>query len=121
MVEWLTDPARFEAEQEYSPACLAKVPSMLKTLRCLLSRFMVILESFDESIGTELKAQEISIGMSPFETEQATDTESPSFVVSVLKAIGKSCGPTVSKKIYFLFFSKTHEARYCSFQLYSQT
>ena len=90
----LTEPARFDAEQAYSPACLAETPSMLRVLRCLLILVTVILASFDVSIGTPLNAHDMSIGMSPFKIEQGTDTESPELATSALNAIGRSCGPT---------------------------
>lgn len=90
----LTEPARFDAEQAYSPACLADTPSMLSVLRCLLILVTVILESLDVSIATPLNAHDISMGMSPFKIEQGTDTESPEFATSALNAIGRSCGPT---------------------------
>lgn len=90
----LTEPARFDAEQAYSPACLADTPSMLSVLRCLLILVTVILESLDVSIATPLNAHDISMGMSPFKIEQGTDTESPELATSALNAIGRSCGPT---------------------------
>lgn len=90
----LTEPARFDAEQAYSPACLAETPSMIRVLRCLLILVIVILASFDVSIGTPLNAHDISMGISPFKIEQGTDTESPELATSALKAIGRSCGPT---------------------------
>lgn len=90
----LTEPARFDAEQAYSPACLADTPSMLSVLRCLVILVTVILGSFDVSIATPLNAHDISMGMSPFKIEQGTDTESPELATSALKAIGRSCGPT---------------------------
>lgn len=98
----LTEPARFDAEQAYSPACLADTPSMLSVLRCLLILVTVILGSLDVSIATPLNAHDISMGMSPFKIEQGTDTESPELATSALNAIGRSCGPTVCNRLISL-------------------
>lgn len=67
---------------------------MLRVLRCLLILVTVMLASFEASIGTPLNAHDMSMGMSPFNIEQGTDTESPELATSALKAIGRSCGPT---------------------------
>lgn len=91
----LTAPARFDAEQAYSPACLAETLSMLNVLRRLLIFDIVIAVSLDVSIGTPLNDQDISMGMSPFSIEQGTDTKSPQLATSVLNAIGRSCGLTL--------------------------
>lgn len=96
VVDRLTEPARFDAEQAYSPAWRAETPSMMRVLKCLLILVIVILVSFDVSIGTPLKAHDMSMGMSPFRIEQGTDTESPQLAISALKAMGSSCGPTRS-------------------------
>lgn len=94
VVDRLTEPARFDAEQAYSPAWRAETPSMLRVLKCLLILVIVIPVSFDVSIGTPSNDHDISMGMSPFRIEQGTDTESPQLAISALKAIGRSCGPT---------------------------
>lgn len=94
VVDRLTEPAKFDAEQAYSPAWRAETPSMLRVLKCLLILVIVIPVSFDVSIGTPLNAHDISMGMSPFRIEQGTDTESPQLAISALKAMGRSCGPT---------------------------
>jgi len=94
VVDRLTEPARFDAEQAYSPAWRAETPSMLRVLKCLLILVIVIPVSFDVSIGTPLNAHDMSMGMSPFRIEQGTDTESPQLAISALKAMGRSCGPT---------------------------
>ena len=93
-VERLTEPATFEAVHEYSPACLASAPAMLSVLRCLFMRLIVMAGSLPESRSLPAKAQPMSNGVSPFSTEQATETESPSFAGSALNAIGSSCGAT---------------------------
>jgi hypothetical protein len=94
VVDRLTELAKFDAEQAYSPAWRAETPSMLRVLKCLLILVIVIPVSFDVSIGTPLNAHDISMGMSPFRIEQGTDTESPQLAISALKAMGRSCGPT---------------------------
>ncbi|KAL0124042.1 hypothetical protein PUN28_006082 [Cardiocondyla obscurior] len=94
VVDRLTEPARFDAEQAYSPAWRAETPSMLRVLKCLLILVTVIPVSFDVSIGTPSNDHDMSIGISPFRIEQGTDTESPQLAISVLKAIGRSCGAT---------------------------
>lgn len=94
VVDRLTEPARFDAEQAYSPAWRAETPSMLRVLKCLLILVIVIPVSFDVSIGTPLNDHDMSMGISPFRIEQGTDTESPQLAISALKAIGRSCGPT---------------------------
>lgn len=96
VVDRLTEPARFDAEQAYSPAWRAETPSMLRVLKCLLILVIVIPVSFDVSIGTPSNDHDMSMGMSPFRIEQGTDTESPQLAISALKAIGRSCGPTKS-------------------------
>lgn len=80
---------------------------MMRVLKCLLILVIVILVSFDVSIGTPLKAHDMSMGMSPFRIEQGTDTESPQLAISALKAMGSSCGPTrrVSKQSVTLHFA----------------
>lgn len=94
VVDRLTEPAKFDAEQAYSPAWRAETPSMLRVLKCLLILVIVIPVSFDVSIGMPSNDHDISMGMSPFRIEQGTDTESPQLAISALKAIGRSCGPT---------------------------
>lgn len=94
VVDRLTEPAKFDAEQAYSPAWRAETPSMMRVLKCLLILVIEIPVSFDVSIGTPLNAHDISMGMSPFRIEQGTDTESPQLAISALKAMGRSCGPT---------------------------
>lgn len=66
---------------------------MLIALMCLLILVNDI-SGYFESIKSPLNAQVISIGISPFSTEQAAETESPEFAVSALKEIGPNCGPT---------------------------
>lgn len=96
VVDRLTEPARFDAEQAYSPAWRAETPSMMRVLKCLLILVIVIPVSFDVSIGTPLNAHVMSIGISPFRIEQGTDTESPQLATSALKVMGRSCGATKS-------------------------
>jgi len=108
VVDRLTEPARFDAEQAYSPAWRAETPSMLRVLKCLLILVIVIPVSFDVSIGVPLNDHDMSIGMSPFRIEQGTDTESPQLAISALKAIGRSCGPTrgIVKQTIMLYYQK---------------
>lgn len=108
VVDRLTEPARFDAEQAYSPAWRAETPSMLRVLKCLLILVIVIPVSFDVSIGTLSNDHDMSMGISPFRIEQGTDTESPQLAISALKAIGRSCGPTrgVVKQKIMLHYRK---------------
>ena len=55
-------PARFDAEQVYSPACLAATDSIVRTLFFLFVLPMTTSDPWWLSIGVPLNAQDISRG-----------------------------------------------------------
>lgn len=102
--EWLVAPALLEAEQVYSPACLAATDSML---RILFFRVVarILMSERSGPIGSLFNAQEISIGTSPFTTAHTTEIESPQFAgfSAISKgAISGETGISVNKHTIFL-------------------
>lgn len=72
----LVPPAKFDAEQVYSPAWPADTESML---RMLFFRVVatIVMSSRSRRIGSPLRAQVMSIGRSPLRTEHGTLIDSP--------------------------------------------
>lgn len=87
-------PARFDAEQVYSPACLAATDSTVRTLFFLFVLAMTTSDPWRPSIGVPLKAQDISRGLSPLVTEHVTEISSPQLAGSSPNANGSICGAT---------------------------
>lgn len=89
----------FEATQVYSPAWLAATDSMLKMLFFRVVA-KILISPRSRRTGSPFRAHEISIGKSPFNTEQVTLIDSPELTGSSAIVKGAISGATV---IHFQF------------------